>query len=346
MTTVNLAGVELLRAGTFNASTGPVTFTKTDLIQMAMAAQDPTVDAAHIKLGHVDPRFDGEPSLGQVTNLRVSSDGERLIGDLVNIPEQLASIMPTAYPGRSIEASWGQLSPTGERRGAVLTGLALLGQTPPAVKGLADLYRIAASTGDTTGVTVEVRLEAASDTPTVPPAVTDPAEPGPASTTPEGTPMTVQTPAAPAATAPAPGANAPVVTPELDAEGNPITEPVTPETPAPVVAAASAGTVTLSEGQYAALTQGAQAGTAALAELNTNRRDGIIATALSEGRLAPADQAAWRTALDENEAGTVALLATLQPGLVPTAPTGHALSETGEDPRWAAFEDSLIGKDN
>ncbi len=346
MTTVNIPGIELLKTGQHNASTGPVQITKTDLLQMAAASRDATLDLAHIKLGHIDPRFDGEPSLGQVGNLRVSSDGQSLIGDYINVPSALADILTSAYPERSVEIAWGQAAPNGEKRGAVLTGLALLGVTPPAVKGLADVYRVAASTTTADGVLVEVF----SDTQTVPPAAPAPGEPEPASTTPEGTPMTVQTPAAPAVVPPVAGA--PVVTPELDAEGNPITptEPVTTEPAAAPATVAASGTVVVDAAVFAQLSAGAAAGVDALTQLDEQRREGIISAALSAGQITPdSAEKVWRPKLDEGgavEAATIALLATLSAGIVPTAPIGHALSETGDDPRWATFEDSLIGKDN
>jgi phage I-like protein len=97
--------------------------------------------------------------------------------------------------------------------------------------------------------------------------------------------------------------------------------------------------VTLSQGQYDELVANGEAGKAALAQIDAQRRDGIITTALSEGRLAPADQATWRAQLDKDEAGTVALLATLAAGTVPVTPIGHAHAAAGDplDAEWDAF---------
>ena len=119
MATVNIPGVELVKAGTWDASTGRVTITNTDLTDMATASRDTNIDHAINKLGHVDPRFDGEPALGRVTNLRLSSDGGTLIGDLVDVPSQLVDILTSAYPRRSVEIQWGMKAPWRSRRGAV-----------------------------------------------------------------------------------------------------------------------------------------------------------------------------------------------------------------------------------
>ena len=134
-----------MKAGTWASARGKVTITNADLAAMVAESRDPDLDAPPIKLGHVDPRFDGEPALGWVRNLRLSSDGATLIGDLTDVPASLADVIATAYPRRSIEAAWGMPKGDGTKRGAVLTGLALLGITPPAVKGLADVYRAAAA---------------------------------------------------------------------------------------------------------------------------------------------------------------------------------------------------------
>jgi hypothetical protein len=132
-----------------------VTFTLEDFAAAMAAEQDPEVWDAPVKLGHTDPRFaalDGEPALGWVQNLRVV--GDRLRGDLVNVPAALASLIPTAWPRRSVEMAFDVHTPRGARYRAAVVGLALLGVTPPAVSGLADVlgmfepdatYQVAAS---------------------------------------------------------------------------------------------------------------------------------------------------------------------------------------------------------
>lgn len=139
-------GVEIVRVGTWNASTGPTRVTEEHLQAMVAAAGDTEVDLAMIKPGHIDPRWDGQPAMGAVRNLRVEARSPgpgapavpTLVGDLVNVPSALAEVMPLAWPNRSAEISWGVVTSRG-RYAAALTGLALLGVTPPAVKGLAQV---------------------------------------------------------------------------------------------------------------------------------------------------------------------------------------------------------------
>jgi hypothetical protein len=136
-TTVTIRDVELVQLGTWRASTGDTTIGADDLASMLAAASDPEVDQAAMRIGHIDPRFDGEPALGWVRNLR--QVGNKLVGDLVDVPAKLAEIIPRALRRRSVEIAWGYKTPSGKTYKAALTGLALLGVTPPAVKGLADV---------------------------------------------------------------------------------------------------------------------------------------------------------------------------------------------------------------
>jgi hypothetical protein len=144
--TVTVPNVQLVRAGTWHASTGVTRVTVEDLDAMVAAEADPGVLPAVVKLGHVDPRFDGEPAYGWARNLR--RVGEVLVGDLADVPAGLAAILPAAFRHRSVEIAWGVRTPDGTRHRAALAGVALLGTQPPAVAGLADieaLYRTAAA---------------------------------------------------------------------------------------------------------------------------------------------------------------------------------------------------------
>lgn len=145
--------VELLKTGEWPLSTGTWTFTSEDLAAAVRAAQSPCVGRPVIKLGHDDPRFSGEPAVGFVDNLRLSEDGSTLVGDLCGVPGWLADIMPSAYPRRSIEGQFNYRDQAGTIHDFALTGLALLGVTPPAVgtlsslRDVAALYQVEASTG-------------------------------------------------------------------------------------------------------------------------------------------------------------------------------------------------------
>lgn len=136
--------VELLRVGEWPLSTGTCTFTTEDLAAAVHASQSPAVSRPVIKLGHSDPRFDGEPAVGFVDNIRLASDGSALVGDLRGVPGWLADIMPSAYPNRSIEGAFNYRDQAGTVHDFALTGLALLGVSPPAVGTLAQLRDVAA----------------------------------------------------------------------------------------------------------------------------------------------------------------------------------------------------------
>lgn len=138
---VTVPNVHLLSVGTWECSTGVAVFTPEDLASMVESQDDPGVRTPIVKLGHVDARFDGEPAVGRIENLRLSDDGVDLYGDLVGVPKWLAEIIPSAFPDRSIEATvWkGYSGSTGHKHQAVLTALALLGVSIPAIESLEDI---------------------------------------------------------------------------------------------------------------------------------------------------------------------------------------------------------------
>ena len=68
--------MELARTGQWSASTGVSTITRDDLTAAVAAMGCPAVREPVIKLGHTDPRFDGQPAIGRVTNLAVVNAGK------------------------------------------------------------------------------------------------------------------------------------------------------------------------------------------------------------------------------------------------------------------------------
>lgn len=143
--------VPLIRVGTWQASTGETSITRDDLDNILAAFESGDLDPGVIKIGHTDPRFenpdwDGEPAYGQVINLSVDDEkGGTLYGDYVNVPEELAKKLDSAYPFRSVEINWDveMLDAVGEVTAtypAVLTAVALLGSSAPAVKGLGTVH--------------------------------------------------------------------------------------------------------------------------------------------------------------------------------------------------------------
>lgn len=146
--TSTIRDVELVSAGEWAASTGVTAVTRTDLEAILAASRDTDVDAAPIRIGHVDPRFDGEPAAGWVKLTRivdVRRDGKAvptLVGDLVGMPTKLAYVAPAAFRRRSVEIAWDVTTAAGRQYRAALVGLALLGVAAPAVKGLADVLAL------------------------------------------------------------------------------------------------------------------------------------------------------------------------------------------------------------
>jgi hypothetical protein len=144
---VNIPGVDLVAAGTWPLSSGETTFTRDHLQQAIEAAQCPAVGPPIIKLGHVDPRFDGEPALGKVTNLRLTANGDKLTGDLSGVPAWLGDVAASAYPNRSVEGAFNHVCQIGHTHPFAITGLALLGVTAPGVGVLNSLDDIPARYG-------------------------------------------------------------------------------------------------------------------------------------------------------------------------------------------------------
>ena len=139
--------VELLEVGEdWLGMTGAFTITAEHLRDVIASQEDPAVRTPIIKLGHVDPRFDGQPGIGRVVHLRTTNNGQTLVGDLVGVPAWLTTpgpdgniVLSSAYPRRSIEGAFNFATRTGNTWDFVLTGLALLGDAYPAVETLDDI---------------------------------------------------------------------------------------------------------------------------------------------------------------------------------------------------------------
>jgi hypothetical protein len=156
ITLVTVPNVPILSTGTYQLASGETTFTAEMLADAVQAAQDATIVSPRLKLGHSDPRFDdavasgelgGEPAFGTVENLRLSEDGQTVIGDYANVPEWLADSLPSSYPGRSIEGGFRFTAASGRTYQLVITACALLGVTWPGVTSLADLQEVLEQNG-------------------------------------------------------------------------------------------------------------------------------------------------------------------------------------------------------
>jgi hypothetical protein len=149
-----IEGVPLVTTGTYDLQSGETTFTEEDLLAAVRALEDPAVHPPRVKINGLAASFDpeahgGEPALGRVENMRVSADGQTLLGDFL-VPPWLADAMSWAYPARSIEGAQAWRSPTGNVHDLVVSAVALLGVDPPGVATLPDLQDLL-----TDGATVE-----------------------------------------------------------------------------------------------------------------------------------------------------------------------------------------------
>lgn len=140
---VTVPGVPLVKVGNWPAVTGPASITAEKIRSMVAASQQSWWDGAPVKPGHFDKRFkaarDGDPALGWAQNLRIETDsdgGEVLVGDYVDVPSKAVHLLKSAYKNRSIEWREDEVGPDGKTYPAVLTGVAVLGATPPGVTGL------------------------------------------------------------------------------------------------------------------------------------------------------------------------------------------------------------------
>lgn len=140
---VTVPNVELIKTGTWNISTGTWKPTAADLESAIAATSAPGFRRPVLKLGHIDERFDGEPAMGWIDNLRTTDNGETLVGDYVGVPSWLADVMASAYPDRSIEGASNAPDAEGTVHPFVLSAVALLGVTPPGVTTLSSLQDVA-----------------------------------------------------------------------------------------------------------------------------------------------------------------------------------------------------------
>ncbi|MGX7681343.1 E3 binding domain-containing protein [Jatrophihabitans sp. DSM 45814] len=161
-----LLGVELAKVGTWDTSTGIWSPTASDFAAAVAAQHEPDVRAPVVKIGHTDPRFDGEPALGSVRNLRTTEDGQTLIGDILGMPTWLADSVRDRWPSRSVECSLEATTASGNTYAMVLDAVALLGVTAPGVTGLADLPALIAASKMAARLPAERRIAASMAAPT------------------------------------------------------------------------------------------------------------------------------------------------------------------------------------
>lgn len=168
-----LANVELIQTGTWNVSTGTWTVTTDDLADAVAALECPSVRRPVLKLGHTDPRFDGEPCVGYVDHLAVADAGRTLVGDYAGMPGWLGDVLASAYPDRSVEGEYDYRCQMGHVHPFVLHAVALLGVTAPGIgtleslQDVAALYGVIAKSGHS-GTPVSVPVKGSSFVPGLP----------------------------------------------------------------------------------------------------------------------------------------------------------------------------------
>ncbi len=146
--------VELVHTGSWNAKSGPVTFTPDDLASAVGAFDCPAVRRPVLKFGHDGNHGAGDPAIGWVDNLALDDDGGSLVGDFVGMPAWLAatngdggSVLISAYPDRSIEGEFDYRCQLGHNHPFVVHAVALLGVDRPGVGTLPSLQDLAAVYG-------------------------------------------------------------------------------------------------------------------------------------------------------------------------------------------------------
>jgi hypothetical protein len=162
---VTIPDVEILRAGTWDLVTGQSTFTIADLASAAAAPVDcPSTRKPVLKLGHDEPtaggiRWDGEPAVGWVDNLRTADGGATLVGDYVGVPSWLGDVIASAYPDRSAESEHQYRCQVGHTHLFVVHAVSLLGVTRPGIGNLNSLQDVAALYGVPSSAAVAVGEE-------------------------------------------------------------------------------------------------------------------------------------------------------------------------------------------
>jgi ATP-dependent protease ClpP protease subunit len=106
-------------------------------------------------------------------------------------------------------------------------------------------------------------------------------------------------------------------------------------TPAPA-ATLPEGVVTIDAAVLSDLQSMAAQGVEALKSQTAARREGILAKALEDGRIAPASKDTWATLLDKDEEGTTKALDSLVKNTIPVDEIGHADANASGDEALAA----------
>ena len=133
-------GVEVLKTGKHTDANGRASEVDVALLNELAESYDPDLHLAPVTFGHSSYEDDSKPTDGLIRKAYV--DGESLFMDLI-LPESTMSAIETGrYPHRSI-GFYERQSPFSPHKGkAYVQHLALLGKTPPAIKGLKPMIKV------------------------------------------------------------------------------------------------------------------------------------------------------------------------------------------------------------
>jgi hypothetical protein len=147
-TLATVPGVEIASVGYWNISNADDWHPSAEELASAVAALDcPAVRRPTLKFGHTGVPGEGDPSIGLVDDLRLTDDGQTLVGDFVGVPGWLASaddegrsVIASAYPDRSGEFQRDYVCQLGHVHPFVVHAVALLGVVRPGIGTLESLY--------------------------------------------------------------------------------------------------------------------------------------------------------------------------------------------------------------
>lgn len=336
--TIDIDNVPICRIGEWSGLNGKATINQEVFDSVIAASQDSEIDQGRLKIGHISTLNtalgDGAPAFGWIERPRMDPDGVTLRGDIKSVPKKLAGLVGKAYKQVSVELRRNVETPSGKKYPHVLSGLALLGASAPAVKGLddlADLYASEAPDGGpedecTQSETMTVALGDALDTsPTVPvpsrvSGDDDTDSPDTPGADKEGEPTVAFLDQAREKLGLAKDATEDELLTALsenvsqDGENDAASENPAPEArdedSAPETKTPEGGpeTVTVSKAQWDDVT--AQLKTLS-DKAKAEHQEKVLEAALSEGRIVPAERDEWVTALSEAPQATEVLLSKL-----------------------------------
>jgi hypothetical protein len=273
-----------------------------------------------VKLGHNDDRFgDGEPTFGTVTNVRYLEDdrGPVLLGDIVGMPGWLSAAAPKRWPNRSIDG-WQNVTYGDREYSLILSGLAFLGVTPPAVRNIRSLSDLQSALAASSAV--RLVASAPEDDEAQPPqtSATEAEEPQKGADGMKPDPAKIRE---------ALGLSADASDEEVRAglaEAGLVTAAPEP-TPVPVAAAAAKpGTMVIDTSAWDEQQDRIKKLEAADARRRVNERDQIIAKAVQDGKFPPARKDHWVRLWDVDPEGTRQVIDGLAKNVMPVMASGYA----------------------